>query len=63
MIEDDFMVRVFIQTLVVLSYDKYLSLLTNSIMCFADIEDSFLNQYFQHVVYHMFLMEFTKIHL
>lgn len=62
-IEDDVIVRVFLQTLVGLAYDWYLSLPENSITYFNDIEDTFFNQYSQSVAYHTFLTEFTQINL
>ena len=43
--KDDVMVNVFIQTLVGPTYDQYLSILTNSISCFNNIQDAFLMRY------------------
>ena len=63
MTADDVMVRFFLQTLVGLAYDWYLSLPANPIMSFVDIEDTFMTQYSQPIAYHTLLTEFTQIHL
>ena len=62
-IEEDVMVIFFLQTLVGLAYDWYLSLLVNSITYFNDIEDSFLKQYSQAMAYHTLLIKFIQIQL
>jgi len=49
---DDVMVIVFLQTLIGPTYDWYLSLLTDSITYFDDIEYAFMNIYAHLVAYH-----------
>jgi hypothetical protein len=60
---DDVMVRVFLQTLIGPTYEWYLSLPTQSIGSFDDIEDMFMTRYAQPIAYHTFLTQFTQIHL
>lgn len=62
-INDDVMVRLFLQTLVCLAYDCYLSLPDHSISSFDDMEDAFLFLYFEHVPYYTLFTYFTQIHL
>lgn len=62
-IEDDVMVRVFLQTLVDPTYNWYLSLPDHSISSFDDMEDAFLFRYSQPIPYYTLLTDFTQIHL
>jgi hypothetical protein len=60
---DDVMVRVFLQTLIGPAYEWYLSLPTQSIGSFDDLENMFMTMYAPPIAYHTFLTQFTQIHL
>ena len=62
-IEDDVMVRVFLQTLVGQAYEWYLGLPHHSISSFDDMQYAFLFYYSHHVPYYTLLTDFTQIHL
>jgi hypothetical protein len=60
---DDVMVRVFMQTLIGLSYEWYMSLPTRSISSFDDFDTMFMTMYSPSMAYHTLLTYFTQIHL
>jgi hypothetical protein len=60
---DDVMVRVFLQTLIGPTYEWYISLPTQSIGSFDDLENMFMTMYAPPVAYHTLLTQFTQIHL
>jgi len=60
---DDEMVKVFLQTLIGLIYEWYLSLPTHSIGSFDDLENMFMTMYAPPISYHTLLTQFTQIHL
>jgi hypothetical protein len=60
---DDVMVRVFLQTLIGPTYEWYLSLPTQSIGSFDDLESMFMTMYAPPIAYHTLLTQFTQIHL
>ena len=57
------MVRVFLQTLIRPTYDWYISLPTQSIGSFDDLESMFMTMYAPPIAYHTLLTQFTQIHL
>ena len=61
-IEDDFMVRVFQQTLDGVAYEWHLSLPNHSISSFDDMEASLLFHYLQPIPYYTLLTDFAQIH-
>jgi hypothetical protein len=60
---DDVMVRFFIQTLVCLAYDWYISLPAQSFGLLDDMEDMFMTMYAQPISYHTLVTLFTQIRL
>jgi hypothetical protein len=57
------MVRFFIQTLVRLAYDWYISLPAQSFGSLDDMEDMFMTMYAQPIAYHTLVTPFTQIRL
>jgi hypothetical protein len=60
---DDVMVRFFIQTLIHLAYDWYISLPAQSFGSLDDMEDMFMTMYSQPIAYHTLVTPFTQIRL
>jgi hypothetical protein len=60
---DDVMVRMFLQTLIGLAYEWYISLPAQSISSFDDIEAMFMTMHEPPIAYHTLLTQFIQIHL
>jgi hypothetical protein len=60
---EDVMVRLFLQTLIGPTHEWYMSLPSQSIVSFDDIETMFMTMYVPPVAYHTLLTQFTQIHL
>jgi hypothetical protein len=60
---DDVMVRLFLYTLIGQAYEWYISIPSQSISSFDDLETIFLNMYAPQLAYHIILTQFTQIHL
>jgi hypothetical protein len=60
---DDFMVRLFLQTLSERAYEWYTKFPSRSILLFNDLQAMFLTMFFPTISYHTLLTNFTQIEL
>jgi hypothetical protein len=60
---DDVMVRVFLLALIGTTYEWYLSLPSQSIKSFDELENIFMTMYAPPMEYHTLLTQFTQVHL